>query len=279
VLINGFTVFAQILNFLILVALLRWVLYKPIFKVLNQRQKGLEERWQEAEQLQTEAQQALLAYQQQQQDLADQRQSLLAAARAEAEQERQRQIIEIRQEAADQRADWRADLHQAQQAFLINLRQQVMQQTTAMARRALADLANADLERQMVAVFCDHLRHLPANQHQTLAQTLAEPMAVRSSFGLTTDLQQQVIDTLQATFGQVPPVEFATVPTLICGLELRLAGQEVVWSLDTYLTTLEQHLAAALTQTDLTEQPLAQPLANRGFATENPSQPPIANPP
>ena len=121
-LINGFTVFAQILNFLILVALLRWVLYKPIFKVLNQRQKGLEERWQEAEQLQTEAQQALLAYQQQQQDLADQRQSLLAAARAEAEQERQRQIIEIRQEAADQRADWRADLHQAQQAFLINLR-------------------------------------------------------------------------------------------------------------------------------------------------------------
>ena len=263
-LINGFTIFAQILNFLILVALLRWVLYKPIFKVMNQRQKGLEERWQGAEQLQTEAQQALSDYQQQQQDLAHQRQALLAEVRAEAEQERQRQTIQIRQEAADQRADWQADLHQSQQAFLQSLRQQVMRQTTAIARRALADLANADLERQIVTVFCDHLRHLPPDQHQTLAQSLAEPMAVRSSFGLSADLQQQVIDTLTTTFGNVPPVEFAIDPDLICGIELRLAGQEVVWSLDTYLTTLEQRLATALTQTGLGEKRLTDPELAKG---------------
>ncbi|QQE63675.1 ATP synthase F0 subcomplex subunit B [Leptolyngbya sp. BL0902] len=248
-LINGFTVFAQILNFLILVALLRWVLYKPILRVMGQRQQQIQERWQGAERLQTEAQQTLADYQRQQQDWEAQRQAQLAAMRSEVEQERQRQMAQLRQEADQQRASWQADLHQAQAALAHQLGQQVMQQTLTMARQAMTDLANADLERQMVAVFCDHLRRLPADQHHTLVQALAPdlPIAIRSSFSLSPDLQQHIINALGSTFGTTPAVEFSTTSDLICGLELRLAGQEVVWSFDTYLATLEQRLATALT--------------------------------
>lgn len=249
-LINGFTVFAQILNFLILVALLRWVLYKPILRVMNQRQQQIQERWQETERLQAEAREALADYQQQQQDWDNQRQAQLAAVRTEVEQERQRQMAQLRQEADQQRQSWQAELRQAQNALAHHLGQQVMQQTLAMTRQALMDLARADLERQMVAVFCDHLRSLPVDQHQTLAQALTADLlvTVRSSFSLAADLQQQIINTLAAAFGITPTVEFSITPDLICGLELRLAGQEVVWSFDTYLTTLEQRLATALTE-------------------------------
>lgn len=263
-LINGFTVFAQILNFLILVALLRWVLYKPILRVMNQRQQQIQERWQGAEQLQAEARQVLADYQRQQQDWDNQRQAQFAAVGAEVEQERQRQMAQLRQEADQQRGDWQADLHQAQAALVHRLGHQVIQQTTAVARQALMDLASADLERQMVAVFCDHLRCLPAEQHHTLAQALTPdlPVAVRSSFSLSSDLQQQVINALGAAFGVTPAVEFSTTPDLICGLELRLAGQEVVWSFDTYLTTLEQRLATALTEKSTAEKsPIAPALA------------------
>ena len=263
-LINGFTVFAQILNFLILVALLRWVLYKPILRVMNQRQQQIQERWQGAEQLQAEARQVLADYQRQQQDWDNQRQAQFAAVGAEVEQERQRQMAQLRQEADQQRGDWQADLHQAQAALVHRLGHQVIQQTTAVARQALMDLASADLERQMVAVFCDHLRCLPAEQHHTLAQALTPdlPVAVRSSFSLSSDLQQQVINALGAAFGVTPAVEFSTTPDLICGLELRLAGQEVVWSFDIYLTTLEQRLATALTEKSTAEKsPIAPALA------------------
>lgn len=263
-LINGFTVFAQVLNFLILVALLRWVLYKPILRVMNQRQQQIQERWQGAEKLQAEARQALADYQRQQQDWDNQRQAQFAAVGAEVEQERQRQMAQLRQEADQQRGDWQADLHQAQAALVHRLGHQVIQQTTAVARQALMDLASADLERQMVAVFCDHLRCLPAEQHHTLAQALTPdlPVAVRSSFSLSSDLQQQVINALGAAFGVTPAVEFSTTPDLICGLELRLAGQEVVWSFDTYLTTLEQRLATALTEKSTAEKsPIAPALA------------------
>ncbi len=254
-LINWFTVFAQIFNFLILVALLRWVLYKPILKVMHKRQAMLEERWQASERLQAEAQQALSTYQQQQQDLHQQRAELLAEAHVAADQARHHQLAQVRQEIADQRAAWQADLHQEQAAFLRTLRQQVIHQTTAIARQALGDLANADLERQMVGVFCDRLRHLDPAQHQAIAQALAPsnpPILIGSSFELPPDLRQQVIDELHAQFAIAQPIDFATTPSLLCGIDLKLAGQEIVWSLDTYLHTLDQHLSTALIHEETT---------------------------
>jgi F-type H+-transporting ATPase subunit b len=251
VLINWFTVFAQVLNFLILVALLRWFLYKPILKVMQKRQTLIAERWQESERLQAEAQQALATYQHQQQELHQQQTAWLAEARLAADQERQRLLAQVRQAIADQRTAWQAELHQEQEAFLRTLRQQVIHQTTAIARQALKDLANADLEAQLVQVFCDRLRQLEPSQHQAITQALAQtnqPILVRSSFELYPDIRQQVTDALRNQFAIAQPIEFATTSDLFCGIEIKLAGQEIVWSFDTYLQTLEQRLANALTQ-------------------------------
>jgi F-type H+-transporting ATPase subunit b len=250
VLINWFTVFAQMLNFLILVALLRWVLYKPILKVMHKRQTLIEERWEAAERLQVKAQQALATYQQQQQELQQQQAAVLAEARATAEQERQHLLTQIRQEIADQRTAWQADLCQEQDSFLRSLRQQVIHQISAIARKALRDLANADLEGQMIRVFCDRLHHLEPPQRQAIAQALSQtrqPLLIQSSCELPPELRQKVIDELHSQFSISHPVEFVTASNLLCGIEIKLAGQEIVWSLDIYLQTLEQRLSNAFT--------------------------------
>jgi len=251
VLINWFTVFAQMLNFLILVALLRGVLYQPILKVMRKRQALLEERWQEAERLQAEAQQTCLAYEEQQQEFQRQQAALLVEARAATEQDRQHQLAQLRQEIDEQRAAWQTDLHREQDAFLRTLRQKVIHQTYAIARQALTDLANADLERQIVQVFCDRLRRLDDPQRQAIAQTLSQthqPILIHSSYELPSDLRQKVIDELHSQFSISHPVEFVTASNLLCGIEIKLTGQEILWSLDTYMQTLEQRLSNALTQ-------------------------------
>lgn len=250
-LIQWFTVFAQVFNFLILVLLLRWLLYKPILKVMHKRQTQLEERWQAAERLQAEAQQAIAVYEQQQQDLQNQRAALLAEAQVAADQERYQQLAQIRQEMADRRALWQAELSQEQEAFLRTLRQKVIYQTWAIARQALSDLAGAELEQQIVRRFCDRLRHLEEPQQQAIAQALDQthqPIAIRSSFEMSPDLRHQVMEALQAQFAIAPALEFGLSPSLLCGIEIKLPGQEIVWSLDTYLQTLEQHLSTALRQ-------------------------------
>ena len=56
-LINWFTVIAQIINFLVLVFLLQRFLYKPIMQTIKKRQKMIDARWKDAEIAQEEAQQ------------------------------------------------------------------------------------------------------------------------------------------------------------------------------------------------------------------------------
>jgi F-type H+-transporting ATPase subunit b len=251
VLINWFTVFAQIFNFLILVALLRLFLYKPILKVIHKRQALIDTRWQEAQQAQAEAQQAALSYRQQMQELQHQQQALLAQAQVAAEQERQRLLTQIRQDLEHLRATWQEELHQEQEEFLRRLRGQVIYQTCAIARKALSDLANQDLEQQMMRVFCDRLRHLEDQKQQAIAQALhqsPQSILVRSHFDLSPELRQHLIDTLHGEFAVDAEIKFITAPDLLCGIEVKLAGQELVWSLDTYLQTLEQQLSTALTQ-------------------------------
>ncbi|WP_445260588.1 F0F1 ATP synthase subunit B family protein, partial [Picosynechococcus sp. PCC 7002] len=107
-LIDWFTVFAQILNFVILLGLLRWFLYKPILQVMAKRQAQLAEQWQTATDLQAQAHQALEQYHQEQQSLQAQRASFLAAARAAADEERQRQLLTLREDIQAQREAWEA---------------------------------------------------------------------------------------------------------------------------------------------------------------------------
>ncbi|MGQ9873570.1 hypothetical protein [Leptodesmis sp.] len=158
---------------------------------------------------------------------------------------------QVRQAIADQRTAWQAELQQEQEAFLRTLRQNVIHQTYAIARQALKDLANADLEAQLVQVFCDRLHHLDSSQQQAIAQTLSQtnqPILIRSSFELHPDRCQQVTEALR-TQCEIPQlIEFVTTSDLFCGIEIKLAGQEIVWSFDTYLQTLEQRLSNALIQ-------------------------------
>jgi F-type H+-transporting ATPase subunit b len=252
VLINWFTVIAQIINFLILVALLRWFLYQPILQVIQKRQNRLEQQWQAVATARTAAQQTIDQYQQKQETLAQQRQAFLSQAQVEAEQERQRLFTTARQEIAAQRHTWQENWYQEKAAFLRTLRQQVIHQTLNIARQALANLANAPLEQQIIRVFCDRLTHLDPEKHAAIGQALTQnddlPLQIISHFEIPADLRQQVIDTLQSQWELVPSPQFLADGNLLCGIRLKLAGQEVCWNLDTYLQNLEQRLTDAMNQ-------------------------------
>ena len=88
------------------------------------------------------------------------RDRLLVEARLEAETLRSSLTEAARAEIKAKQSDWRSDLEEEQEGFLRNLRRQTEQEFLTLARRALADLANASLESQVVAVFLDKLGDL-----------------------------------------------------------------------------------------------------------------------
>ncbi len=83
--IDYFTIFAQIINFLILVFLLRHFLYRPVTKLMEEREQKIVSRLQEIEEKKSEAEKELESYRKMSQELSNKREELLAKASREAQ--------------------------------------------------------------------------------------------------------------------------------------------------------------------------------------------------
>ncbi|MBE9176526.1 ATP F0F1 synthase subunit beta, partial [Synechocystis salina LEGE 06155] len=142
-------VVAEIINFLVLVALLQRFLYQPITQAMQQREQSIADRLQSATLREAEAQTTITQYEQLQTDWAATTKARLHAMRQQLEAEQNDRREQMRAELTNQRKQWYEALHQEQQACLANLREQVQTQIIQTVRQTLNDLANTTLEQQM----------------------------------------------------------------------------------------------------------------------------------
>ncbi|MBN1218324.1 MAG: F0F1 ATP synthase subunit B [Anaerolineae bacterium] len=247
--IDWFTVVAEIINFLILVALLKYFLYNRIIGVANQREAKIVNRFKEANQKAEEARQEAESYRSQQEELEARREELLNQAKQETGERRKTLLQQAHEEVEEAKQQWRETLRREQESFLRELRQRTGQQTYALSRRALADLANARLEQQMIEVFIERLKNLDDETRAAIAESLqnsVEAMTIASVFEIPQETRLNLLDILQNQFDGKLEGHFETSSDLICGIELRTNGHKVGWSLEHYLATLERNLARTL---------------------------------
>ena len=248
-LIDWFTVVAQIINFLILVFLLWRFLYKPITKTMQERQRRITNRWEEAQVKQEEAAQAAELYRQKQQELDQQRATFINEAKAQAEEERKQLINQARQEVESMQTGWREAIHREQDEFLANLGKRVQEQTYAITRRTLEDLADANLEQQTIKVFLNRLQTLDETQRQEITQQSATEIIIYSSFNIPQNQRQEIIDVLQSQ--QIingKNIKFTTAHALICGIKLQISNYQISWTFDDYLQTLSEQFSTIIKQ-------------------------------
>lgn len=252
-LIDWFTVIAQVANFLILVWLLKRFLYRPILDAIDAREQRIASALADAEAKKTEAQKERDLFQHKNEAFDQQRTELLAEATAAAGAERQRLLEEARQAADDlsakRREALRGDVHNLNQAIGRRTRQEVF----AIARKALADLATTSLEERLGEVFTRRLRELDGQAKAGLAQALktaADPALVRSAFELPAAQRAALQNALNECFSADIRLAFETAPELVCGIELSANGQKLAWSIADYLASLEKGVAELLKAQD-----------------------------
>lgn len=256
-LIDWFTVVAQMVNFLILVLLLRRFLYGPIISAMDERQARIEADLALAEQKQAEASQEIESYRQKKAELAERRHELMRQAEEEVERRRHALIDEARRQVDEIRARWYRALEQEQSSFLQALRQRVGHQTYTIARKALADMANAELEQQIIELFLDRLQALPDSERRSMADAMGgsrdgagsrsgQPIVVHSGFELSEASRRKITRAIHEALLPHQPVDYRRSPDLICGLALKVQGHKIAWNLADYLDELEREVAGFL---------------------------------
>jgi len=241
--VDWFTVVAQVLNFLILVWLMKRFLYKPILRAIDAREKRIAGELAEADARKAEAREERDAFRRKNEELAQHRASLWKKAEDDADAERRRLLEEARQEADAMRArrleTLRRDARDLHDAVGIRVRDEVF----AIARKALADLSGTSLEERMGEVFIRRLREMDGPAKTDLAQALttaSEPARIVSAFALPAEQCAAIRKALNETFSADLPVRFETDPDLVSGIALAVNGRRVGWSIADYLASVEK---------------------------------------
>jgi F-type H+-transporting ATPase subunit b len=253
VLIDWFTVGAQALNFLILVALMRRFLYKPILGAIEAREKRIAAELADAAAKKAEAQKERDQFQRKNEEFDRERAGLLSKATDEAASERKRLLDDARKAAdalgAKRQETLENDAHNLNQAISRRTQQEVF----AIARKALTDLATTSLEERMGDVFTRRLREMDGKEKAGLGEALkkaSEPALVRSAFELPAEQRAVIQNALNETFSADIHLRFETTPDLVSGIELTTSGQKVGWSIADYLTSLEKGVDDLLKEKD-----------------------------
>jgi F-type H+-transporting ATPase subunit b len=243
--IDWFTLGAQIVNFLILVALLRRFLYRPIVRTMDRREQAIAAQIEEAERSRQEAKQEAASFRAERQAIEERREELLAQAKEDAAERRHELIEETRAEVEESRKAWQATIQREKDAFLRDLQERVGEQIVQVARRALADLADVELEHHLVRVFASRLGSLDP---QTLADSLGDSheAVIYSAFELPAEARQHLADVVQQQVGDHLALRFEVEQDLIGGLLLKTSDYQLGWNLRNYLDSLEERLVKSL---------------------------------
>jgi F-type H+-transporting ATPase subunit b len=251
VLINWFTVIAQIVNFLILVVLLKYLLYNRIIKAMDEREGKIQLHLKEAEEKEQAAEQEAQSLREKNRDFDEKREYMLAQAKKEADARRKELIQEARQAATNLRLVWQEAVRREKESFVLNLRKMAAAQAYSITRKAFEDLADAEPEERMVDVFLARIQKIKKKERDALVASIKEAgneVVIQSAFEITSKMRTKVTQALHRHLsGEIAP-RYETTPDLIMGIELKTRGRKIAWNLRHYLDTMEENALRTLEQ-------------------------------
>jgi F-type H+-transporting ATPase subunit b len=218
---------------------------------MEEREQKIVSRLQEIEKKKSEAEQELESYRKMSQELSDKREEMLAKAAREAQVLEADLMKKAREEVSSSSANWSRDL-QAQRATLLeDLNRRAGEEVFAIVRRALRDLANEDLEPQIISIFLKRLQNIDKSESEMIQEfykNVDQEITVRSTFVIPEEMRQKILETVRDQTGIEVTILYEIAPELICGLEMDSHGVRVAWSIAGYLNTLQADLSEVITK-------------------------------
>ncbi len=229
--IDWVTVIAQVANFLVLVWLLKRFLYRPILDGIDAREAEITRRMAEAGEAEKKAQAAEAEFRQQKKQLLSDQDAVVKQALRESEDQRDSILAEARARLEQEQQDWHKHLERERQKFTAQLQRAGEETLLALTRKALRDLADESLEEAIV-------RHVSARLRPIASELSDAAGASREAIATTRDpLPEAAQALMQADIKDMLPdisLRFETDPEQAPGLVLRVGGAQVAWTVDSY---------------------------------------------
>jgi F-type H+-transporting ATPase subunit b len=225
--LNWSTFVLEIVNFLILVWILKHFLYKPVLAVIARRQAAINKSMSDAEAMQTDARQLQQKYSSRLQNWDEERQRAREALSRELETERSRQMAELQNELKQESEKARVAEQRRHEDVTRKLEETALLQSAGFASRLLQQAAGPDVEIRLAELLISGLNSLPEERIAHLRSSNEQAphaILVVSVFPLESELRQQLEQALLKVSGPGFPLQYEQDASLLAGLRITIGA-------------------------------------------------------
>lgn len=244
-LIDTFTVIAQIINFLILVWLLKRYLYKPILKALDEREKKIAFDLGKAVNMEAEAQKEREEFQRKNDLFNKEVKDLKAKANQEVAAEKGTLLEELQKEAILIRSKYMKSLLSEHQSLNQEIGRKIQEGVFAISRKTLSELADTTLEKSVIQIFLRRLNGLENIEKEKLISAAGSSnnnSLIISAFELPLSNKEAIEVAVKNLLSRELTFKYETAPDIVSGIELVVGGYKLSWNIADYILSLENNL-------------------------------------
>lgn len=226
---NAWTFLFELLNFLVLVYVLRRLLYRPLQEAIDRRRAAIAKAQAEAEKARQDAAALKQQLNTQMAALEDERQKTMRTAREQALAERKTMIAGAERAVERRRQEVEQQLERERTLARESLRAELVQSAVALAERLLHEACTSTLQQQLAGRLLDELQHIPEHEREHLRQELEadDSAVVETAAEVSGQTLERLGAELESLVGRTVRLSVQTRPELLGGLRLRLGGH--VW--------------------------------------------------
>jgi len=213
----------EIINFVILVWILKRFLYKPVLDIIAKRQAGINEQLQQAEDLKAQADVLLTSYNNRLSDWEQEKQVSRQMLDQEIQQERVARIQQLKDELDAERRKAAVIEQRKQTEVQHQAENAAISMAARFAAKLFADLSGPEIESRLIQLYIDQLRAMPEQRKREIQAGLTDAIDAINVY-TAYPLESPDAHHLEEALRQIVPdditIQYSRSPELIAGLKV-----------------------------------------------------------
>jgi F-type H+-transporting ATPase subunit b len=224
---NVSTFIFEIVNFLVLLWILRRLFYKPLLEIIAKRKQSIDQSLDDTQKLNREANELRVLYENRGQLWEQEKQAALVAFQRQLDAEKKTQMEMLHGELEQERQKAKVTLSRQQEEFQRQAEQQALQNGARFAGLLLQQAVGPELETRLVQLFVEQLAtlpedftpcpHIPAHKKSLI-------LKVASAYPLALDPRQQLEQKLAELIDCPLNFQYHEDTTLIAGIRIDIGA-------------------------------------------------------
>lgn len=247
--INWTTVFFQMINFLIVVWILKKYLFKPVLSSMDKREQTIQDRLKDAEKSKKETEIARKELEEKIASLEKSKDAVMAKAIDEANAEHSDLLKKSHQEIQKKKKEFEEQMISERESLRLSIKDITSSVVVDTVSSALSDLANKDIQNVILENFIDKLSKKDLKNLTELQSFYkkSKKLNVNTSFEIDDKSKNAISDELSKLIGEKSlNINFKIDDSLLCGIEIICDSLSISFGMNTYINELKINLDNAI---------------------------------